>query len=93
MLNRILIEEVNELSNYQIRMICLLVAYHDLIGEIFGKGRDKKQLFNLLKDEKEFDMLNCLSYADVLSFNNNWYLTYGYQIEELKKEFLEQLDK
>lgn len=93
MLNRILIEEVKELSAYQIGMICLLVAYHDLIGEIFGKGRDKKQLFNLLKDEKEFDMLNCLSYADVLSFNNGWYIDYNVLIPNLKKEFLKQLDK
>lgn len=93
MIKRILVEEIENLTEYQIKMICLLVGYHDLIGEIFGKGRDKKQLFNLLKDKKEFDMLNCLSFADVLSFNNHWYLTYGYKIEELKKEFLEQLDK
>lgn len=93
MIKRILINDIMELSDYEIEMITLLVTYHDLIGEIFGKGRDKKQLFNLLKDEKQFDILNCLSYADVLSFNNNWYITYGFKINDLKKEFLEQLDK
>lgn len=93
MTGKILIEEIVDLSEYEIKMICLLVGYHDLIGEIFGKGRDKKQLFDIIKTEKEFDMLNCLSYADVLSFNNHWYLTYGYKIEGLKKEFLEQLGK
>lgn len=90
---KILIDEIIELSEYEIRMICLLVGYHDLIGEILGKGRDKKQLFDILKTEKEFDMLNCLSFADVLSFNNGWNLTYEYQIEGLKNEFLEQLGK
>lgn len=93
MMKRILIEEIEILSEYEIRMICLLVGYHDLIGEIFGKGRDKKQLFDLLKNEKEFDMLNCLSHADVKSFNNDWDLTYKMRVVPLKKEFLEHLEE
>lgn len=90
---RILFEEVESLTEYQIRMICLLVGYHDLIGEIFGKGRDRKQLFNILNNEKEFEMLNCLSHSDVLSFNNIWPLSYGLRINGLRNIFLEQLDK
>lgn len=93
MAGRILVEEIENLSEYEIRMICLLVAYHDLLGEIIGKGRNKEQLFAILENEKEFDMLNCLSYADVLSFNNYWHITYSIQIGQLKKEFLEQLGK
>ena len=93
MIKRILIEEIEELSEYEIRMICLLVAYHDLMGEIFGKGRDKKQLFDILKTEKDFDMLDCLSYSDILSFNNGWSLTYGFSKTKLKKEFLEKISK
>ena len=92
MTGRVLIEEIENLSEYEIRMICLLVGYHDLLGEIIGKNRDKQQLFNVVKDEKEFDMLNCLSYSDVLSFNNYWSINYNSQIRQLKKEFLEQLE-
>ena len=90
---RIMFEEIETLSEYQIRMICLLVGYHDLIGEIFGKGRDRKQLFTIINNEKEFEMLNCLSHSDVLSFNNLWSLSYGLRINGLRNEFLEQLDK
>lgn len=93
MLKRILVEDVQELSRYEIRMICLLVGYHDIIGEIFGKNRDKKQLFNILKTEEEFDMLDCLGYSDVKSFNNTWSLTYGVRKNKLKNEFLEEIKK
>lgn len=93
MTERVLIEEVEEISKYEIRMICLLVGYHDLIGEIFGKGRDKQQLFDILKTEEEFDILNCLSHADIKSFDNDWQLGYGMKSARLKKEFLEQLGK
>ncbi|MCD0466097.1 DarT ssDNA thymidine ADP-ribosyltransferase family protein [Flavobacterium sp. ENC] len=93
MLERILVNEIKILSDDEIKMICFLVAYHDLIGEILGKGRDKMQLFDLIESEKEFDMLNCLNYADVLSFNNNWHTNYEDSISQLKKEFLDKLKK
>jgi hypothetical protein len=91
MTGKILLEQVGELTEYEVKMLCLLVAYHDLIGEIFGKGRDKKQLYDKVKTTKEFEMLNCLSYADVLSFNNLWSLTYGLRIVRLQEEFLKQI--
>lgn len=93
MIKRILIDEIDELSEYEIRMICLLVGYHDLIGEIFGKDRDKNQLFKILETEKDFDMLDCLSYSDIQSFNNGWRLTYAMKKIRLKKEFLEKIKK
>lgn len=91
MTGKILLEQVENFTEYEIKMLCLLVGYHDLIGEIFGKGRDKKQLFDNIKTIKEFEMLNCLSYADVLSFNNLWSLTYGFRIIKLREEFLKQI--
>lgn len=91
MIKRILIKEIKNLSSYEIRMVCLLVGFHDIIGEIFGKSRDKKQLFKIIKSEKEFDMLDCLSYSDVKSFNNRWSLTYRQESNALKKELLDKI--
>lgn len=92
MLERILSEDIQEISDYEIRMICLLVTYHDLIGEIIGKNRDVQQLYDILENEKEFDMLSCLNYADVQALNFFWVMQYRSKIGSIKSEFLEQLD-
>lgn len=90
MVVRILHEDFKSLSNYEIRMICMLVIYHDLIGEIFGKDRDPAQLLNIINDEKDFDMLATLNMADVAAINWTWHAIYKMKIEAFKKEILEQ---
>jgi HD-GYP domain-containing protein (c-di-GMP phosphodiesterase class II) len=92
MLARILIEDFKELSDYEIRKISLLVIYHDLIGEIFGHGRNKQQLFDIVKEESDFDMLSALNLADVTVLNPGWTSNYRSQIEGLKEEVMELLD-
>ena len=47
MLERILSDDFARLSEKEIRWICLLVVYHDLMGDIIGRGRNKQELFNL----------------------------------------------
>lgn len=47
MLSRILVEDFRELSEYEVNSICLLVAYHDLIGDILEKGRSEKEIRDL----------------------------------------------
>lgn len=93
MLIRILTEEIENLKPYEIRMLCLLVIYHDLIGEIIGKGRDIQQLFDVVKDEEEFSMLSALNYADVKAINSLWAMEYRNSCKRIKKEFKEQLGK
>ena len=41
MLNRILTEDIEDISDKEVKRVCLLVDYHDLLGDVIGRGRDK----------------------------------------------------
>jgi UTP:GlnB (protein PII) uridylyltransferase len=70
----------------------LLVAYHDLIGEIIGKGRDIQQLFKVVKNEKELEMLACLNRADITAIGNfGWMIMYNRSESKIKEQALEKL--
>ncbi|MFC3750091.1 DarT ssDNA thymidine ADP-ribosyltransferase family protein [Paenibacillus sp. GCM10012306] len=73
MMKRILVEEFEELTKYQIRLICLLVGYHDLIGDILKKDRSEKEIVDLGLNENELSMLAAISLADVKSIKPSWY--------------------
>ena len=40
-----------------------LVCYHDLVGDVLGKGRDEQQIVDVVDDEDELDMLFALGKA------------------------------
>lgn len=87
MLERILSFEIEQLKKDDIRKVCMLVAYHDLIGEIIGKNRDEQQLHNIIKSRMEFEMLSCLSYADVLAIDGfDWAIKYNQGIGSIRKK-------
>lgn len=88
MIGTILHRDFDVLTDYEIRMICLLVIYHDLIGEIFGKNRDKKQLIDIIDSAKEFDMLATLNKADVAAISWEWHLVYNGKIKNFRTEIL-----
>ncbi|MBA7602236.1 hypothetical protein ES703_09322 [subsurface metagenome] len=67
MLRRILSEEFRHLLAKDIRQIIMLVCYHDLIGDVLSKGRNKKQIVGAVKTLTDFDMLAALTIADVSS--------------------------
>ena len=71
MLDRILSEEFQQLSEEKIRQIVMLVCYHDLIGDICGKDRDRDQIIDVIDDITDFDMLSVISKADVASLIRN----------------------
>lgn len=91
MLRRVLVEDIEEISNYEIRKVCLLVAYHDLIGEILGKERNENQLINLIKDDTEFDMLSALNLADVQAIGFTWAFLYKLRIAKFRDKILKKL--
>jgi hypothetical protein len=62
---RLLSEEIEVLSDEEVRKICLLVGYHDLVTDIILRHRDKKQLFDLIQDTTELDMLIAISVAGI----------------------------
>ena len=72
MLGRILSEDIETLSADEIRRICMLVAYHDIIGECYEKGRDKQQISDLIDSEDDYDMLVAISVADAKAINGFW---------------------
>ena len=86
MLERILTEDFEELSEYEIRKICLLVVYHDLIGDILERGRSRKELIDLDIDEKELNMLLAISLADIAAVNTFWQFTIKLKIESFINE-------
>ncbi len=91
MLERILSEDFEEMTVYQIRKICLLVGYHDLIGDILEKERSKKELIDLNINGKELNMLASLTIADVSAINFMWNLTIGLKINNFVQEITEKL--
>jgi hypothetical protein len=67
LVQRILTEDIETLNAEEVRQVIFLVAYHDLIGDIVGKGRDRKQLLDVIESAEDFDMLAALNCADVES--------------------------
>jgi hypothetical protein len=73
MVQRILTLEVADMKRRSARLICKLVCYHDLVGDILGRGRDEEQLMEIVDDVRELDMLNALTKADVLVVHPAWW--------------------
>ena len=73
MLERIFSQEVEVVEDEDMRIIGLLVAYHDIIGESATGERNIEALRPVMKNEDDFDMLACLSEADIRSIDVNWW--------------------
>jgi replication-associated recombination protein RarA len=71
-ISRCRVFEFKKLSDYEINIICLLVIYHDIIGDILENGRSEKELLDLEIDNNELNMLIALSLADISAINNFW---------------------
>lgn len=72
MLARILTEEIEILSAEKIRIVCMLVVYHDIIGDCMKKERDKKQIVELIENQDDLDMLFAISRADTKAICAEW---------------------
>lgn len=87
MLCRILVEEIENLSDEEIRRICMLVVYHDIVGECMTKGRDKQQISNLIESKDDLEMLYAISLADATAIIPEW----GNEIAAGKKAFMHEI--
>lgn len=65
MLERIFSEDFKEIRYEDYKDICLLVAYHDLLGDIIGNGRSEDELKQLELSKDILCMLATLSEADI----------------------------
>ena len=92
MLQRILTEEVKILTDDDIYKIFICVTYDDLVGEIVGKSRNKKQLFNLVKSKEILDLLFTIGKADLKDVNALW-LSDESIFDTLYLEALDEINK
>ncbi|MBC8432176.1 MAG: DUF4433 domain-containing protein [Desulfobacterales bacterium] len=76
MLERILTEDVATMKKRSARVICKLICYHDIVGDIvskrIGRGRQVKELINIVDDERDLDMLIAIGKADMMSVSQSW---------------------
>jgi hypothetical protein len=92
MLKRIFTEEVAPLSKRSVRLICKLVCYHDLVGDIVAKGRREEELKQIVCDEHELDMLIAISKADMKAINPSWLTNNEAKIEVLRGNIIKKLE-
>lgn len=88
MIRRILIDEFKNISEDEIKKICLLVFYHDLIGDIINNGRNVEELLNLQLNENELNMLIAITIADVSAINSMWAFQLKLSIPQFKEDIL-----
>lgn len=84
MLERIFIEEVEFVSEEDVRIIGLLVAYHDIIGDSISGNRNIEALKSVLKSKDDFDMLACLSEADIKSVDLGWWVNFNMRLNDIR---------
>lgn len=88
MIENILTNYIKDITEYEIKKICLLVIYHDIVGDVVSNGRNPKELIDLSLDEKELNMLIELGIADVSTFNETWSININNNIPQFKESIL-----
>ena len=87
MLKRILTQEIKNIYEEDIRKICMLVVYHDIVGECMEKERDIIQIAKVITNEDDLEMLFAISVADTKAINEQW----ADRIINRKHEFCEKV--
>ncbi len=71
-----------------------LVCYHDLVGDVLGKGRDEQQIVDVVDDEDELDMLFALGKADAtMLVEDRWGETAASQLHDRCLKAIEAASK
>lgn len=73
MMAEILTQHVGTVSGASARTLMKLVCYHDLIGDVLGKGREERQIRDVIDDKEELDMLFALGKADATVLVEHWW--------------------
>lgn len=81
-------EEIETVSDDEIRKLCMLVVYHDIIGDCLFKGREKQQIADLIESGDDYEMLSAISIADVTSTNVFWGRMIGEKVPIMKAEVM-----
>jgi hypothetical protein len=73
MMAEILTGHVATVSEASARTLMKLVCYHDLVGDVLGRGRDEQQISDVVDNEDELDMLFALGKADATVLVEHWW--------------------
>jgi hypothetical protein len=73
MVLEIFIEQVKNVKQEDAELILKLVCYHDLVGDVLGRGRDEQQIIDVANNERELKMLFALGKADATSLVACWW--------------------
>lgn len=93
MLERILTDEIANISEEEIRQLCMLVIYHDIVGDCIEHGRDKEQIVRIIKDENDLEMLFAIAIADAKSISSLWAMNIAGNKDHFCKEVLDLMDE
>lgn len=69
----ILTKHIGTVGKASARKLMKLVCYHDLVGDVLGKGRDEQQIVDVIDSEEEMDMLFALGKADATVLVDHWW--------------------
>jgi hypothetical protein len=72
MVARILTEEVRSIKLENAKLIAKLVCYHDLVGDVLGRGRHEAQIAKVAEDEEELTLIFLLGKADATTLGFCW---------------------
>jgi len=92
MVQRILTEEVETMKPRSAKVICKLVCYHDIVGDIVGKGRRVEELEEIVSNERELDMIIALGRADMMSVKPDWGVKYNRKIDIIRETVMTKLE-
>ena len=69
----ILTRQVGAVTQGNACILTKLVCYHDLVGDVLGKGRDEQQIVDVADNTEELDMLFALGQADATVLVEWWW--------------------
>ena len=94
MVERILSDEIENIEPWEVKRIVLLVAYHDLLGDIV-KGADKLFKYNgrsidelrkMKLSRDEFNDLKIISEADIKAINHEWFEKFKKYVDDINEK-------
>ena len=94
MVERILSNEVENIDPGEVERVVLLVAYHDLFGDIVKgadrlfkyNGRSIDELRKLKLTWKDLDSLKTLSEADIEAINHEWLKKFTTYVDDIREK-------
>lgn len=92
LITRVLADDIENISDDALKIICKLVGYHDLLGDIVGHGRNISELFGIIDNERELNMLIALSIADIEAINSDWCFNLELKLPDIVDKVKEKLE-